>query len=217
MNSRALAFILSAAILATGCAFQRTDVTALSQQQEAYFSTLEETLEQKRQYLKEGLELQAQTSRIRRQHLADWELSVKKAEILLGANRSVKNSQQLLAIVLADTELDENTVRAGLTTDEEAQQILKLYDGIRSSIGALKNNNKTIIGYLASRDKEFAIRSLDLEGVNVAITGVRELQEQLGQIEKRSDEEKKIERERIEKSLDRAQDILLGAFSEDSE
>lgn len=213
MSKTVGALILLTAFLVTGCAFQRTDITALSQQQQTYYSELEELMEQNRLYLKEGLEVQAETSRIRRQHLANWELSVRKAEVLLAADRSVKNSQQLLAIVLADIELDEKTTRASTVTDEEAQQMLMLYDGIRGHVAVLKNNNETIIEYLASKDKEFAVRSLDLGSINTAISGVREVQEQLGQIEKRSDEAKKTERERIEKSIDRAQDILLKVFS----
>ena len=217
MNSTVGALVLSTAILVSGCAFQRTNITALSLQQQEYFSALEETLKQNRQHLEDGIELQAKTAWIRRQHLADWELSVKKAEIILAANSSVRNNQKLLSMVLADIELDETTARAGSITDEKAQEILSLYDEIRSNVVALKKNNITIIEYLASKDQEFAIRSLDLEGIITAITGVRELQEQLGRIEKRSDEEKKNERERIQKSIERAQDILLSAFSEESE
>ena len=70
--------------------------------------------------------------------------------------------------------------------------ILKLYQN--SWIKTLKENNDIIVKYLSSSNAEFVLRSFDIDSIIMTVSAIRSVQEGLGQIEKRTEEERKGKR-----------------------
>ncbi len=197
-----------------GCALNRTGVTALSENQQAYYQKLDETLAEGRFDLQQGLEVQLDANNKRRMNLNEWQHDLQRAEILLQVDADVTGNKRLLSLQLAQLNLqrvDALAVRDE-TSAEHVAAILTLYDGVQQAVHELQTSNKIIIDYLGSSDKEFVLRSLDIGGIVTAVAAIQSAREQLGGIEARSEEESVEDREQIQKSVERARDVLLRVF-----
>lgn len=202
-----------ALLLTVGCAGNRANIKALSQEQQTYYGKLNSLLEKNRSLLELGLNQQLKADQVRQQELMDWERDLRKAEVLLQVDANVTGNQKLLSMKLAELNLVEVGRFSKLQVDTlRKEAILKLYDNLRTAVAALEKNNDVLVNYLGSGDKEFALRSLDVEGIVRVISIIRSAQEELAQIEERSDEERQKENERIQKSIERARDLLVTAF-----
>jgi hypothetical protein len=172
-------------------------------------------LEANRTKLETGLNEQLKADRVRELNLMEWERDLQKAEVLLQVDADVTGNQKLLSMKLAELNLEEVDSLSRNAIDESREKaILKLYDELKEAVRLLKENNEKLLNYLSSGDKEFALRSLDVGGIVRMVSTIRGLQEELGQIEKRSEEERKKEDERIRKSIERTQDLLVKVFEE---
>ncbi len=201
-----------------GCAFNRANVSDLVDQQQSYYSDLRTLLQDQRNLLEQGLKQKVKTSEERRQSLADWALDLQKAEVLLQVDANVTGNKRLLSYKLAEIDLAaaENAVRNRVDA-EQAAALVALYDELISAVGALERNSAVLAEYFKASDSEFALRNLDTDGIVRAVAGIREVQETLGRIEERSDEVKQAESEKIEKSIERARDVLLKVFAQGEE
>jgi len=201
-------------VLLSGCALHRANVTALSQEQAQYYAKLRDTLTTNRQLLATGLEEQLKVDLVRQQNLRNWRLDLQKAGVLLQRAPSATGAQKLLYMELSEVNLnDVHTLAASeQIAASRKQAILGLYDKVIESVRVLEKNNAVIVEYFGSKDTAFALRSLDVEGISRGITGIRGAQEELGQIEKRSEEEKRKESERTQQAIEQVRNILLKVF-----
>ena len=200
-------------VLAQACSFNRTNVSALVDQQNAYYGDLRRTLSEDRTQLQRGLELQVKTSRERRENLAEWEFDLQKAEVLLQVDPDVSGNQRLLSYKLA--EIDLAAAENGVYDFNEAARaaaIVSMYDKVIVAIRELEKNSAVLAEYFAASDEEFALRNLDIDGIVRAAAGIRDVQETLAKIEERTDEDKRAEQEKLQKSIERARDVLLRVF-----
>jgi hypothetical protein len=200
--------------LLSGCALHRANVTALSKEQAQYYAKLRDTLTTNRQLFATGLEEQLKVDLVRQQNLQNWRLDLEKAGVLLQRAPNATGAQKLLYMELSEVDLnDVHTLAAREQIEASRKQtILNLYDKVMESVGVLEKNNTVMVEYLGSKDTAFALRSLDVEGISRAIAGVRGVQEELGQIEKRSEEEKRKESERTQQVIGQVRNILLRVF-----
>lgn len=200
-------------LLTVGCAGKRNNVKALSQEQQTYYSTLDSLLEGNHFVLKLGLEQQLKSDLARKLELMNWERDLRKAEVLLQVDADVTGNRKLLLMKLAELNLEEANRLTTMQIDRSRRDaILNLYNELRAAVATLRMNNDVLVEYLGSGDKMFVLRSLDVEGIARVISVIRSAQEELAQIEKRSDEERQKENERIQKSIERARDLLIIAF-----
>ena len=201
-------------LLTTGCAMKRANITELIQEQQTYYNQLGSMLKANRTKFKTGLSEQLKADRVRELNLMDWERDLQKSEVLLQVDADVTGNQKLLSMKLAELNLEAvDTLSRNAIDQTRKQAILNLYDKLREAIVLLEKNNETILKYIGSGDENFALRSLDVEGIVRMISTIRSLQEDLGEIEKRSEEKQKKESERIRKSIERAQDLLIKVFA----
>jgi len=202
-------------LLTTGCAMKRANITALSQEQQTYYSKLGNMLKAKRSKLENGLNEQLKADRVRALNLMNWQRDLQKAEVLLQFDADVTGNQKLLSMMLAELNLEAVDSLSMNTIDQSREEaILKLYDRLSKAVALLEKNNDTILKYIGSGDKKFALRSIDAEGIVRMVSTIRGLQEELGKIGERSEEERKKESERIRRSSERAQDLLIKVFKE---
>jgi len=200
-------------LLTTGCPMNRANITALSQGQQAYYNKLGNMLKENRSTLEEGLKQQLKADRIREINLMEWQRDLQKAEVLLQVDANVTGNQKMLSMKLAELSLEAANSPSRNSIDQSREEaILKLYGKLSKAVELLEKNNETILNYLGSGDKEFALRSIDVEGIVRIVSDIRILQEQLGQIEKRSEEQRKEESDRIRVSIERAQNLLIAVF-----
>lgn len=209
-----IALIVSLSVLfSTGCAMKRANITALSQEQQTYYKQLGSMLVTNRNKLETGLSEELKADRIREFNLMDWKRDLQKAEVLLQVDANVTGNQKLLSMKLAELNLESiDTLSRDEIDQTRKQAILNLYDKLIESIMLLEKNNEIILSYIGSGDKKFALRSLDVNGMVRTVSNIRGLQEDLGEIEKRSEEEQKKESEQIRKSIERVQNLLIKVF-----
>lgn len=204
-----------ALLLTTGCTMNRANVMGLSQEQQTYYSKLGSMLQKNRPILELSLTEQLKADRVRELNLMNWRRDLQKAEVLLQVDANVTGNQKLLSMTLAELNLEAVGDLSKNTIDQSRKEaILKLYDKLSEAVTLLERNNDTILKYVGSNDANFALRSLDVEGIVRMVSTIRSLQEELEQIEKRSEEQQKKESEQIRKLIERAQDLLIKAFKE---
>ena len=203
---------LAAVIAIAGCSpWSRVGVTALSENQQAYFKKLDATLTAGRPALQDGLNLQLAANTMRRMQLNDWQHDLDRAEILLRVDPAVSGNKRLLSLQLAQLNLQriETIAAREETNSEQVAAILSLYDRVQKAVTELQKNNQIITEYLGSSNKQFALRSLDINGIVAAVTGIQSARDQLGKIEARTEEERKQDREHLQKAVERAREALL--------
>jgi hypothetical protein len=199
--------------LASGCAMNRANITELSQEQQSYYEGLEGILKKNRTMLETSLDQQLKADHTRDLNLLKWERDLQKAEVLLREDANVKGNKKMLSFMLAEINLESaGKISANQIDQMRKKASLDVYDNLVKAVGALKKNNKAIIEYLGSGDKIFALRSLDVEGLARSVSAIRSVQEELGNIEKRSVDERQKESERIKDSIGRARDLLIDFF-----
>lgn len=194
---------------------KRANITALSQEQQAYYSKLGNMLKANRSKLENGLNEQLKADRVRALNLMNWQRDLQKAEVLLQVNADVTGNQKLLSMMLAELNLEAVDGLSRNTIDQSREEtILKLYARLSEAVALLEKNNDTILKFIGSGDKKFALRSIDVEGIVRMVSAIRGLQEELDKIGERSEEERKKESEKIRRSIERAQDLLIKVFKE---
>jgi len=201
-------------ILVAGCAFNRANVTALSEEQGAYYATLRKTMKDHRQTFEIGLKEQLKADLVRQHQLLEWRRDLAKAEVLLQVGSQVSKERKLLLLTLADLNLEHLKQAEALEEIDRSRLkvVLGLYDAVIKAAGALEKNNRAITEYLGSGDAEFAVRSLDVEGIVRATSNFRDLQAQLQGIEARSEEERRKDNARLQKNIERSRQTLIKAF-----
>ncbi len=201
-------------ILGAGCALNRANVTALSKEQGAYYATLRKTMKDNRQTFEIGLKEQLKADLVRQQQLLEWRRDLAKAEVLLQVGSQVSKERKLLLLTLADLNLEHLKQAEALEEIDRSRLkvVLGLYDAVIKAAGALEKNNRAITEYLGSGDAEFAVRSLDVEGIVRATSNFRDLQAQLQGIEARSEEERRKDNARLQKNIERSRQTLIKAF-----
>ncbi len=199
--------------LTTGCAMSRSNVTELSKKQDEYYSKLKNLLEENKNDIEISLNDQLKADKKRELDLLTWERDLKKAEVLLQVDANVTGNQRLLSMKLAEINLEEVINLSDIQINEARKEIiLKSYKALIDAVKTLKENNDIIVKYLSSSDAEFVLRSFDIDGVVMTVSAIRSLQEELGQIDKRSEEERRKENERIQKTIERSRDILIKVY-----
>lgn len=213
-RSVCLTAMLACALAATGCAFHRANVTALGAEQAAYYAKLKKTLQENRSQLAAGVEEQLKADQLRRQKLLAWDRELAKAELLLQGDAHVAGDRTLFLMKLAELDLDSlEKVHALEQLDQDRlRTAMALYDGVIQATEALEKNNRVLIEYLGNGEERFILRSLDIAGVARATSALREAEEQLRGVHVRSDDEARQERERAQRLMERARDLLLKAF-----
>src|SRR5258708_27168864 len=211
---RLAALLAGCALLASGCAFHRGNVPALSKEQDSYYAKLEETLTKGRPNLVDALAKQLQADRVRQGNLLEWERDLAKTEVLLQVNANTSGNRKLLLLKTTESDLKSlSQVQALQEIDHARQQaILDLYDGVIKATKALRNNNRPITEYLSGGNAVFALRSLDIQGVVTAVSTLEDVQNQLKGVQVRSDQEKIKENQRLQSEIERARDVVLKAL-----
>lgn len=199
--------------ITSGCAMNRANITELSKKQGEYYVELKTMLQNKKPLMESALTAQLQADKKLELNLLDWKRDLRKAEVLLQVDADVKGNKELLSRKLAEINLEEVIDLSNLQIEESRKDvILQLYDKLNKAVEDLEKNNKTIVEYLSSANAKFAIQTLDVDGIVRTISAIRSLQEELGQIEKKSEEERKKEAEKIQKTIERARDVLIKGF-----
>jgi len=213
-NIHVIALLSCAIFYTTGCGIHRGNVTALSQEQQQYYKTLDDTLKKKRQTLAIALEEQLAVDRTRQQNLLNWQRDLEKAGILLQRDPNVTGADRLLHMKLAELDIASVDRAAALRKIDEAraQAILRLYDKVIATLESLQKNTDTLVKYLDSKDAVYALRSLDVEGMFRASATLRDGGEELGLITKASDEEAKKQREEAQQAVEKVRDTLIKVF-----
>lgn len=208
-----ISIIVVSLSLTTGCAMNRSNVTALSKKQDEYYSNLINLLEENKDDMEISLKDQLKADKKRELDLLAWERDLKKAEVLLQVDANVTGNQRLLSMKLAEINLEE-VINLSNTQINEARKetILKLYQKLIDALKTLKENNDIIVKYLSSSNAEFVLRSFDIDSIVMTVSAIRSVQEELGQIEKRTEEERKKESERIQKAIERSRDVLIKVY-----
>ena len=212
-----ISIIVVSLSLTTGCAMNRSNVTALSKKQDEYYSNLINLLEENKDDMEISLKDQLKADKKRELDLLAWERDLKKAEVLLQVDANVTGNQRLLSMKLAEINLEE-VINLSNTQINEARKetILKLYQKLIDALKTLKENNDIIVKYLSSSNAEFVLRSFDIDSIVMTVSAIRSVQEELGQIEKRTEEERKKESERIQKAIERSRDVLIKVYKKAS-
>jgi hypothetical protein len=213
-NCAAIALLSCVMLFSTGCAFNRGNISALSQEQMQYYAKLEDTLKKNRQTLTIALEEQLTADRTRQQNLLTWQRDLEKAEVLVQRDPNVTGADRLLHMKLAELDLESlHRVAALQKIDESRKQaIMRLYDKIISTLETLQKNNATLVRYLESKDAVFALKSFDVEGMFRATAALRQGSEELGYITKASDEELKERREEARQAVEKVRALLIKVF-----
>jgi hypothetical protein len=213
-NIHVIALLSCAMFYITGCGIHRGNMTALSQEQQQYYKTLDNTLKKNRQTLAISLEEQLAVDRTRQQNLLNWQRDLEKAEVLLLRDPNVTGADRLLHMKLAELDIESvDRVAALRKIDESREQaILHLYDQVIATLESLQKNNTTLVNYLDSKDAVFALKSLDIEGMFRASAAIRQGSEELGYITKASDEEVKQQREQARQAIEQVRTLLLDVF-----
>ena len=209
-----LSCLLICTALGGGCAFKRGNVASLSQEQEGYYTKLEGALQGNRDRLQLGLTEQLKADLVRQRNLLAWERDLAKAEILLEVDANTSGNQQLLLMKTAESDLGSlKQVQALKDIDGvRLQALMNLYDAVVTAIDALEKNNQVLTNYLSSGKTEFALRSLDLQGVVTAISTLRDVRDELKGVEARSAQQKGEQDQRLQNDIDRARDVLIKVF-----
>lgn len=199
--------------ITSGCAMNRANITELSKKQGEYYTELKTMLQNKKPLMEDALTVQLQADKELELNLLHWKRDLKKAEVLLQVDADVKGNKELLSRKLAEINLEEVIDLSNLQIEESRKDvILQLYDKLTKAVEDLEKNNKTIVEYLSSANANFAIQTLDVDGIVRTISAIRSLQEELGQIEKKSEEERRKEAEKTQKTIERARDVLIKGF-----
>src|SRR5258708_26697126 len=103
--SRLAALLAGCALFASGCAFHRGNVAALSKEQDSYYAKLEETLTKGRPNLVDALAKQLRADRVRQGNLLEWERDLAKAEVLLQLNANTSGNRRLLLLKTTESDL----------------------------------------------------------------------------------------------------------------
>lgn len=198
-------------MLVPGCALVRPNVAALTQEHHAYYDMLIKMLESQRITLKTALEEQLKAGLARRRNLLKWRRDLAKAEILLQVDPETTGNRKLLHLILAELDLgflDE--VQALEEVDQSRiDAMLALYDATIDTAKALRTNNDAIYNYLATEDTEFALRSLDIGAIVRVESAIRDIRDELKDIELRSEEERKKDEQRLKENIERTRDVLI--------
>ena len=213
---RRSSFLLTLALLVplVGCA-TREGILAVNQDQLEYYGKLRELLEAERAKLAAGLELQLSADRERQLKLLQWERDLTRAEVILSTPQNPAGAQRLLHMKMAELDL-VNTRRMREFDDIDTARlkaIMDQYDNLIRAVKAIEKNTNTISTYLATDDKTFALRSLDVDSLAYAITAIQQTREELGHIEKRTDEERTEESKRVRESIERAKDLIIKVYN----
>lgn len=212
-----ISIIVVSLSLTTGCAMNRSNVTALSKKQDEYYSNLINLLEENKDDMEISLKDQLKADKKRELDLLAWERDLKKAEVLLQVDANVTGNQRLLSMKLAEINLEEVINLSNTQINEVRKEtILKLYQKLIDALKTIKENNDIIIKYLSSSNAEFVLRSFDIDSIVMTVSAIRSVQEELGQIEKRTEEERKKESERIQKAIERSRDVLIKVYKKAS-
>ncbi len=206
--------LMGTLLLGNGCAFNRANVAALSQEQDAYYSKLGKTLRENRDKLKLGLSEQLKADLVRQRNLLTWERDLDKAEILLQVDANTTGNRRLLLLKSAESDLASLSQVQALQDIDRArlQALMDLYDSVINAVDALQKNNSVVTKYLGSRNAEFALRSLDVQGVVTTISNLRDVRDQLKGVAARSAQEKIKEDERLQKDIGRAREVFIKAL-----
>jgi len=201
--------------LLPACAIPRQGITDLSQDQQAYFSALEQTLVANRPLFEAGLQTQLDADRVRQYNLLMWERDLRKAEVLLQSDPSVSGDERLLSMKLAEMDLADVARLAALEGIEDSRQkaLLALYDKIRKAVKALEKNNTVLLKYLESKDAAFALRSLDVDGIFRVVADLRAVEGDMARVDARAQEQQKRQDERLQAAIDRARDLLIKLYA----
>ena len=213
-NIHVIALLSCVMFYTTGCGIHRGNVTALSQEQQQYYKTLDDTLKKKRQTLAIALEEQLAVDRTRQQNLLNWQRDLEKAEVLLQRDPNVTGADRLLHMKLAELDIASVDRAAALRKIDEAraQAILHLYDQVIATLETFQKNNTTLVNYLDTKDAAYALKSLDVEGMFRAAAAIRQGSEELGYITKASDEEAKKQREEAQQAIEKVRVLLIKVF-----
>lgn len=201
-------------VLLAGCA-KRAGILAVNQDQLQYYGELKELLQKERAILAAGLELQLSSDRERQLKLLQWERDLTRAEVILSTPQNPAGAKRLLHMKMAELDLaDRHRVRELDNIDvARMETILDQYDNLIRAVGAIEKNTNTINRYLATDDSTFALRSLDVDSLVYAITAIQQTREELGHIEKRTDEERTAESKRVREAIERAKDMIIKVFN----
>jgi hypothetical protein len=214
-RSRCAIGLFSCIILfGAGCGLHRGNLTAISQEQRQYYTKLEDTLIQKRQTLVIALEEQLKVDRTRQQNLLDWQRELERADILLARQPDVTGADRLLHLKLAELDLQSVHRVAGLRQIDDSRKnaILKVYDRLISALAKLRQNSDILLEYLESKDADFALRSLDVEGMFRVATSIREGGEEMEDLKTLSEEEEQARRVFGEQAIERTRTLLINIF-----
>ena len=210
------AFLVMLALgLLPACASTRQGITDLSQDQQAYFSALQQMLVANRPLFEAGLQAQLDADRVRQRNQLMWERDLRKAEVLLQSDPSISGDERLLSMKLAEVDLADVARVAALEGIEESRQkaLLVLYDKVRKAVEALEKNNTVILKYLESKDAAFALRSLDVDGIFRLVADLRAVEGEMARVDARAQEQQKKQDERLQAALDRARDLLIKVYA----
>lgn len=215
MNAKnCLCSLLIGASLGAGCSFNRSNVAALTQEQEIYYSKLDSSLRGGRNRLELGLTEQLKADLVRQQNLLTWQRDLTKAEILLQVDANTTGNQRLLLMKTAEADLDSlKQVQALGDIDRvRLRALMDLYDAVVAAVDALEKNNQVLTNYLGGGNVEFALRSLDVQGAVTAVSTLHDLTDQLKGVEMRSAQVKAEQDQRLQDEIGRARDVIVKAL-----
>jgi hypothetical protein len=203
------------AVFASGCAFNRGNVAALSKRQDQYYADLQTSLKKDRNDLTAGLTRQLEVSRMRERTLVDWQRDLAKFDVLLRVGSNAKGDKQALLTEATASDLSTLDRLLALNSIDQARldAILSLYDSVIKAVDALQKNNQAITKYLESDDEKYALQSLDIAALATSISDLRDMRDQMKGTQAKSAEVKAADAEKLQKNIEKAQEALLKGLS----
>jgi hypothetical protein len=202
--------------LVSGCAMSRQGVMGLTQSESDYFGKLQIMLADHRKDLDAGLTDQLKADLVRQRNLLAWQRDLEKAEIILQQQSgNVTGQQRLLSMKLAESDLASANRVAALDDIDVArkQLIMGLYDKVVTAVAAVGKNTAAILAYMESSDAEFALRSLDIDGMFRLAGDIQAARVELQHLDAKAQQTEQSRIEEAEKAVTRARDLLIKIYA----
>jgi hypothetical protein len=191
-----------------GCG--KASIAALNHDQDAYYVELSSTLESQRELFDSAIDVQLQADESRRRQIVGWNRALVKANVLLQSGKTKAREGPLLQNTAElDIALQQDFLNLSEAESERGQALKNLYGALIDATLAAQKNNTQITDYLASGNTSFALQSLDVGGVSLAVSTIQARLDQLKGATVKTADQRKSDQEKLQKQIDETRNVLV--------
>jgi hypothetical protein len=208
--------LVVASVILNGCG--RASITALSKQQDAYYSDLEGALTKQQDLFTTAIDAQLQADQSRRRQILGWQIGLSQADILLQSASKPPGKQSLLLQKTAQLDIAYQGQSLELSNTEiaRAEALKQLYSALQKATLAAQKNNEALTDYLSSSSDTFALKSIDAGGVSLAVTSLEARVDQLRGVTEKTTAQEKAEQSQLQTQIEQAQNVLVKVLENQS-